>query len=127
MRQPALSEERCGDTRHRLETIQFAVRTSCGWLDLTRGPGHIGIRGDSFEALFSLAQGGIVSFRRGEAAFIRQAVFPAGQQGAAGPLLRVQNCLKKCPARVSGALLPVMTPARARRPDAEYGNWRKNI
>ena len=71
MRQPALSEGAV-EIRDTDETIQFAVRTSCGWLDLTRGPGHIGIRGDSFEALFSLAQGGIVSFRRGSG------LYPAG-------------------------------------------------
>jgi hypothetical protein len=41
------------------------VRTSCGKLELTRGSFNIGIRGEHFDVLFSILQGGLVSFRRG--------------------------------------------------------------
>ena len=51
---------------------QFSVQTSCGWLDFNHVPGFMGIRGDCFEALFSLVRGGIVSFRHGGS------LYPAG-------------------------------------------------
>lgn len=43
----------------------IVLRTSCGKLELTRGSFNIGIRGEHFDALFSILQGGLVSFRRG--------------------------------------------------------------
>ena len=43
----------------------IVVRTPCGKLELTRGSFNIGIRGERFDALFSILQGGLVSFRRG--------------------------------------------------------------
>ena len=43
----------------------IVVRTPCGKLELTRGSFNIGIRGEHFDALFSILQGGLVSFRRG--------------------------------------------------------------
>lgn len=39
--------------------------TKGGTLDLTRGSFNIGVRGEGFDALFSLLRGGLVSFRRG--------------------------------------------------------------
>ena len=41
------------------------LQTPCGKLELTRGSFNIGIRGGDFDALFSILQGGLVSFRRG--------------------------------------------------------------
>ena len=43
----------------------IALQTPCGKLELTRGSFNIGIRGQSFDALFSILQCGLVSFRRG--------------------------------------------------------------
>ena len=43
----------------------ITLQTPCGKLELTRGSFNIGIRGGDFDALFSILQGGLVSFRRG--------------------------------------------------------------
>lgn len=43
----------------------ITLQTPCGKLELTRGSFNIGIRGGNFDALFSILQGGLVSFRRG--------------------------------------------------------------
>ena len=43
----------------------ISVQTAQGRLELTRGSFNIGVRGEHFDALFSLLQGGLVSFRRG--------------------------------------------------------------
>ena len=43
----------------------ITLETSAGKLELTRGSFNIGVRGDNFDALFSILQGGLVSFRRG--------------------------------------------------------------
>ena len=43
----------------------ITLQTSCGRLELTRGSFNIGIRGENFDALFSILQCGLVSFRRG--------------------------------------------------------------
>ena len=41
------------------------VRTSSGRIRVTRGSFNIGIRGDHYDALFSLLKGGLISFRKG--------------------------------------------------------------
>ena len=43
----------------------ITLQTPCGKLELTRGSFNIGIRGESFDALFSILQCGLVSFRHG--------------------------------------------------------------
>ncbi len=43
----------------------LALQTPFGKLELTRGSFNIGIRGENFDALFSVLQCGLVSFRRG--------------------------------------------------------------
>ena len=43
----------------------IVIPSPAGRLELTRGSFNTGIRGEGFDALFSILQGGIVSFRRG--------------------------------------------------------------